>query len=71
VNSRFKKDLNLQIHQHIVPKLIMIRFKKGKMEFLKSRFACTALAEKRIAQTNVPYDVDLIRMLTPHRTEQK
>ena len=49
----------------------MTRFKKGKMEFLKSRFACTALADKRIAQTNVPYDVDLIRMLTPHRTEQK
>jgi hypothetical protein len=58
VNSRFKKDLKLQIHLHktffsddrFIDSLhkyflnqINSRFKKGKMDFLKSRVYCTHL----------------------------
>ena len=48
--SRLQKGHNLQIHLHkavlrfnteIFLKSNNSRFKKGKMEFIKSRFACT------------------------------
>lgn len=79
VNFRFKKNLNLQIHlRHfffarsvfrssakIFLKSNISQFKKGKMRFLKSRFACTSieLSGFKYCTQNHLFLKDLLRIL--------
>ena len=48
VNSRFNKDLKLQVHLHRIGFSSMTRFKKGKIEFVKSRLPALPSLQREV-----------------------